>query len=160
MYVLWDIIDDTIKRKANASDASAFADICGCFPSQGMSSPILSLWCTQRLTGTPRAIVWGVIWLVQALIMFAAAIIIGLVAFKVCCVYRGSSTRTIIDECLATAIGEPTSLGCAPRVARTRRAELRDGTGSTSRNDGCRAASCHVGLGRVVVTTAGWSGDT
>jgi hypothetical protein len=27
--------DDTIARKVNASDASAFAKICGCFPSQG-----------------------------------------------------------------------------------------------------------------------------
>lgn len=29
------ILDDTIARKVNASDASAFAKICGCFPSQG-----------------------------------------------------------------------------------------------------------------------------
>jgi hypothetical protein len=28
--------DDTIARKVNTSDASAFAKICGCFPSQGM----------------------------------------------------------------------------------------------------------------------------
>lgn len=28
-------VDDTIARKVNASDASAFAKICGCFPSQG-----------------------------------------------------------------------------------------------------------------------------
>lgn len=35
MYALWDIVDDTIARKANGSDASAFADICGCFPSRG-----------------------------------------------------------------------------------------------------------------------------
>ena len=27
--------DDTIARKVNSSDASAFAKICGCFPSQG-----------------------------------------------------------------------------------------------------------------------------
>ncbi|KAK0442858.1 peptidase M50B-like-domain-containing protein [Armillaria borealis] len=35
MYVLWDVIDDTIARKVNTSDASAFAKVCGCFPSQG-----------------------------------------------------------------------------------------------------------------------------
>jgi hypothetical protein len=51
MYVLWDIIgsfhsrlceiyllsasDDTIARKVNSSDASAFARVCGCCPSQG-----------------------------------------------------------------------------------------------------------------------------
>ncbi|TDL18475.1 hypothetical protein BD410DRAFT_774923 [Rickenella mellea] len=60
MYVLWDVIDDTIARKVNASDASAFAHICGCCPSQ----------------------VWGVIWLIQAFIFFALGIIVGLVAFK------------------------------------------------------------------------------
>ncbi|EMD34348.1 hypothetical protein CERSUDRAFT_86471 [Gelatoporia subvermispora B] len=60
LYVLWDIIDDTIERKVNGSDASAFAKICGCCPSQ----------------------VWGVIWLIEAICLFAAGIIIGLVAFK------------------------------------------------------------------------------
>ncbi|KAI0062001.1 hypothetical protein BV25DRAFT_1825868 [Artomyces pyxidatus] len=60
LYVLWDVIDDTIARKVNTSDASAFADICGCCPSQ----------------------VWGVIWLIIAFAFFAAGIIVGLVAFK------------------------------------------------------------------------------
>ncbi|KAJ6606538.1 peptidase M50B-like-domain-containing protein [Mycena vulgaris] len=60
MYVLWDVIDDTIARKVNSSDAYAFSRICGCFPSQ----------------------VWGVIWLLQALIFFAAGVLVGLVAFK------------------------------------------------------------------------------
>jgi len=60
MYVLWDVIDDTIARKVNSSDASAFSRICGCFPSQ----------------------VWGVIWLINAFIFFAAGVLVGLVAFK------------------------------------------------------------------------------
>ncbi|EEB95704.1 hypothetical protein MPER_05284, partial [Moniliophthora perniciosa FA553] len=60
MYVLWDVIDDTIARKVNTSDASVFAKICGCFPSQ----------------------VWGVIWLIQAFVFFALGVIVGLVAFK------------------------------------------------------------------------------
>jgi len=60
LYCVWDIIDDTIARKINSSDASAFAKICGCCPSQ----------------------VWGVIWLIQALIFFALGVIVGLVAFK------------------------------------------------------------------------------
>jgi hypothetical protein len=60
LYVLWDVIDDTIARKVNASDASAFAKICGCFPSQ----------------------VWGVIWLVVAFLFFIAGILVGIVAFK------------------------------------------------------------------------------
>jgi len=60
MYVLWDTIDDTIKRKVNTSDASVFAEICGCCPSQ----------------------VWGVIWLIIAFMFFAAGVIVGLVVFK------------------------------------------------------------------------------
>jgi hypothetical protein len=53
MYALWDVVgkchplvesvhinfqcaDDTITRKVNSSDASQFAKICGCFPSQGI----------------------------------------------------------------------------------------------------------------------------
>ncbi|KAJ7261373.1 peptidase M50B-like-domain-containing protein [Mycena haematopus] len=60
MYVLWDVIDDTIARKVNSSDASAFAKICGCFPSQ----------------------VWGVIWLLVAFIFFACGVLVGLAAFK------------------------------------------------------------------------------
>ncbi|KAI0831651.1 peptidase M50B-like-domain-containing protein [Trametes gibbosa] len=60
MYVLWDVVDDTVARKVNGSDASSFADICGCCPSQ----------------------VWGVIWLIQAFAFFAAGIIVGIVVFK------------------------------------------------------------------------------
>jgi len=60
LYVVWDVIDDTITRKVNASDASAFAHVCGCCPSQ----------------------VWGVLWLVIAIIFFAAGVLVGLVAFK------------------------------------------------------------------------------
>lgn len=60
LYVLWDVIDDTIARKVNSSDASAFAHICGCCPSQ----------------------VWGVIWLIIAFGFFAGGILVGLVAFK------------------------------------------------------------------------------
>ena len=60
MYVLWDVVgvssiflpffhpyphynslllDDTIARKVNGSDASSFAEICGCCPSQGNNRP-------------------------------------------------------------------------------------------------------------------------
>jgi len=60
LYVIWDVIDDTIARKVNASDASAFAHICGCCPSQ----------------------VWGVLWLIIAIIYFAAGVLVGIVAFK------------------------------------------------------------------------------
>jgi len=60
LYALWDVIDDTIARKVNASDASAFAKICGCFPSQ----------------------VWGAIWLAIAFIFFILGILVGLAAFK------------------------------------------------------------------------------
>ncbi|CAL1703338.1 unnamed protein product [Somion occarium] len=60
LYVLWDIVDDTISRKVNGSDASSFAKICGCCPSQ----------------------VWGVLWLLEAFAFFAGGILVGLVAFK------------------------------------------------------------------------------
>jgi len=60
MYVLWDVIDDTIARKVNGSDAYSFSEICGCCPSR----------------------VWGVIWLIQAFVFFAGGILVGLVAFK------------------------------------------------------------------------------
>ncbi|KAJ3827889.1 peptidase M50B-like-domain-containing protein [Lentinula raphanica] len=60
MYCLWDIIDDTISRKVNSSDASQFAKICGCCPSQ----------------------VWGVLWLFISLIFFIAGVLVGLAAFK------------------------------------------------------------------------------
>jgi len=60
LYAIWDIIDDTVARKVNSSDASHFAEICGCFPSR----------------------VWGVIWTLQALIFMAAGLLVGIVAFK------------------------------------------------------------------------------
>jgi len=60
LYCVWDVIDDTVARKVNKSDASEFARICKCCPSR----------------------VWGVIWTVQAIIYFALGIIIGLLAFK------------------------------------------------------------------------------
>ncbi|KAF8471569.1 peptidase M50B-like-domain-containing protein [Russula ochroleuca] len=60
LYVLWDVIDDTIARKVNASDATAFAKIYGCFPSQ----------------------VWGVIWLIIAFMFFILGGLVGIIAFK------------------------------------------------------------------------------
>ncbi|CAD6887273.1 unnamed protein product [Tilletia controversa] len=60
MYSVWDIIDDTISRKVNESDASAFAREIGIFPPQ----------------------VWGVIWLFISIGFFAAGILVGIAAFK------------------------------------------------------------------------------
>ncbi|KAJ9115615.1 hypothetical protein QFC20_000940 [Naganishia adeliensis] len=57
---MWDIIDDTIARKLNSSDASEFAEMIGFFG--------------------PR--VWGFIWLFNSALFFAAGILIGLAAFK------------------------------------------------------------------------------
>jgi len=74
MYVLWDVIDDTIRRKVNNSDASAFADICGCCPSR----------------------VWGVIWLIVAFIFFGAGIIVGLAAFKESAAEQKSEAETFL----------------------------------------------------------------
>ncbi|RXW21810.1 hypothetical protein EST38_g4038 [Candolleomyces aberdarensis] len=60
MYVLWDVVDDTLARKVNSSDASVFADRYGCCPSR----------------------VWGFVWLIVAFIFFGLGILVGLVAFK------------------------------------------------------------------------------
>ncbi len=40
------------------------------------------------------SLVWGVIWLIQAFAFFAAGIIIGLVAFKVCTPFRPPLSRS------------------------------------------------------------------
>ncbi|KAL1947254.1 hypothetical protein VTO73DRAFT_14215 [Trametes versicolor] len=87
MYVLWDVVDDTIARKVNGSDASAFAEICGCCPSQ----------------------VWGVIWLIQAFAFFAAGIVIGLVAFK----QSAAQQKTDSEHFLPV----PGSSGALPQLA-------------------------------------------
>lgn len=122
MYVLWDIIDDTIKRKANASDASAFADICGCFPPQGV---ILSFIVNIGQYLMDRAYeVWGIIWLLQAIIMFAAGVIIGLVAFKVR-TYTQFHPFTDTKRHNFPAISISTSCRCSPHLTRARRTERR-----------------------------------
>jgi hypothetical protein len=80
--------DDTIARKVNASDASAFAKICGCFPSQGKPNNTLfervraDRW--HPFSQISKNKVWGVIWLIIAFIFFICGILVGLVAFKVC----------------------------------------------------------------------------
>ncbi len=76
-------VDDTIARKVNASDASAFAKICGCFPSQGKRNiPYLSE-NVLIVKHSSQKQVWGVIWLVIAFIFFILGILVGIVAFKV-----------------------------------------------------------------------------
>ncbi|ORY23422.1 peptidase M50B-like-domain-containing protein [Naematelia encephala] len=59
-YAIWDIVDDTLSRKVNTSDASEYARIVGC--------------CGSRF--------WGAFWLVQASIFFAASLLVGIAAFK------------------------------------------------------------------------------
>ncbi|KIM55207.1 hypothetical protein SCLCIDRAFT_1221350 [Scleroderma citrinum Foug A] len=86
LYVLWDVIDDTIARKVNNSDASAFARICGCFPSQ----------------------VWGVIWLIIAILFFAAGVLVGLVAFKQSAAQQKQDASTFLPV--------PGSSGATPGV--------------------------------------------
>lgn len=60
MYALWDIVDDTISRKVNTSDATVFAKQFGCCPPQ----------------------VWGVIWLLIAFVFFGLGVLVGIAAFK------------------------------------------------------------------------------
>ncbi|KAJ1915648.1 hypothetical protein H4219_004218 [Mycoemilia scoparia] len=59
MYSLWDIIDDLVLRKVNSSDATRFAK---------------KLHCSAHLC--------GVFWFLISAVFFAAAIILGIVAFK------------------------------------------------------------------------------
>ena len=74
------VLDDTVARKVNSSDASEFARICKCCPSRGKVPHVIQLLCPITW---PFSLVWGFIWLVQAIIYFALGIIIGLLAFKV-----------------------------------------------------------------------------
>jgi len=60
MYSIWDIIDDTLARKVNESDASKFAEVCGCCGSQ----------------------VWGLFWLLVSFTYFVLGILVGIAAFK------------------------------------------------------------------------------
>jgi preprotein translocase subunit SecG len=59
-YSVWDIMDDLVMRKVNESDASKFAHIYGCCPSQ----------------------VWGFIWLIISLLFLIIGVLAGLLAFK------------------------------------------------------------------------------
>ncbi|KAJ1883445.1 hypothetical protein H4R99_000754 [Coemansia sp. RSA 1722] len=59
LYVLWDIVDDTVRRKVNDSDATKFA---------------------QRTHTSSRCC--GVLWLLIALIFLVAAILLGLAFLK------------------------------------------------------------------------------
>jgi len=70
MYSIWDIIDDTLSRTVNESDASRFAEVCGCCPSQ----------------------VWGVFWLAISFIFFILGILVGVVAFKESAAQQAAST--------------------------------------------------------------------
>ncbi|WFD31387.1 hypothetical protein MSPP1_002422 [Malassezia sp. CBS 17886] len=60
LYSVWDICDDLIFRKVNESDATAFAQVVGCFPPQ----------------------VWGVVWLLVSVAFFVGGILVGIVLFK------------------------------------------------------------------------------
>ena len=62
------MIDDTIARKVNSSDASHFAEICGCFPSRvgciAKRELELTNWLTTMFFCNWIRQVWGVIWLI------------------------------------------------------------------------------------------------
>lgn len=104
MYAVWDtvgqlgwnigsgifaefhVLDDTVLRKVNESDASQFARICGCFPSQGKSHILHNRGCpiTQVFFFFCFfCLVWGVIWFFVAVIFFALGVLVGLAVFKV-----------------------------------------------------------------------------
>ena len=81
MYVLWDISDDTLRRKVNTSDASEFARICGGCGSR-RTSFVTPFPFPKLMIDDP--LVWGAVWLIVAIVFFALGILVGLVAFKVC----------------------------------------------------------------------------
>ena len=60
LYSTWDIVEDLVLRKVNASDATQFAKLCNCCPAQ----------------------VWGAIWMLVSLAFITAAILGALYAFK------------------------------------------------------------------------------
>jgi hypothetical protein len=118
--------DDTIARKVNTSDASAFAKICGCFPSQGtlIIAPFLPAWhvlTAERFFSK----VWGVIWLVIAFIFFLLGIMVGILAFKVrhhpkyAVLLLSFTLLTVACDC-CVAIGGPAREGCRALLARAR----------------------------------------
>ncbi|KAI9632454.1 peptidase M50B-like-domain-containing protein [Dioszegia hungarica] len=59
-YTIWDIVDDTLARKVNSSDASEYANLIGC--------------CSSRF--------WGAFWLLQSILFFGAGLMVGLAVFK------------------------------------------------------------------------------
>lgn len=59
LYSAWDICDDLILRKVNESDASAFARLVGCCPSQ----------------------VWGIVWLLISFAFFVGGILYVLITY-------------------------------------------------------------------------------
>ncbi|KAJ1310473.1 hypothetical protein OPQ81_007206 [Rhizoctonia solani] len=80
MYALWDIIDDTIARKVNTSDAAVFAKQFGCCPAQ----------------------VWGVIWLLIAFVFFACGVLVGIAAFKDTAAEQAAASCLSLDFAPAT----------------------------------------------------------
>ena len=106
VVTLHSIPDDTIARKVNTSDASAFARICGCCSARG-NHP--SSCFSYRYSRKPCDAVWGVIWLIQAFIFFALGVLVGLVSFKVCFTLLWCDTafiRTFLLEISSRAAGD------------------------------------------------------
>ncbi|WVF67071.1 hypothetical protein IAT40_001815 [Kwoniella sp. CBS 6097] len=60
LYAIWDIVDDTLARKVNTSDASEYANLIGC--------------CGSRF--------WGAFWLIISCCFFVAGILVGIAVFK------------------------------------------------------------------------------
>ena len=104
--------DDTIARKVNASDASAFARICGCCPAQGPLHFPFPIFLHRSLFSINYHSVWGVIWLIQALIFFALGIIVGLVAFKVHSIHSLPPSSSLTLPKPTPGIGRTAEIRC------------------------------------------------
>ncbi|KAG8732731.1 pre-mRNA-splicing factor cwc22, partial [Ceratobasidium sp. 423] len=99
MYALWDIIDDTIARKVNTSDAAVFAKQFGCCPAQ----------------------VWGVVWLLIAFVFFACGVLVGIAAFKDTAAEQAAASKTELSGSRSRSRTRSPKRSSSPPRARQRR---------------------------------------
>nr|XP_031863112.1 uncharacterized protein CI109_001590 [Kwoniella shandongensis]KAA5530184.1 hypothetical protein CI109_001590 [Kwoniella shandongensis] len=80
-YAIWDIVDDTLARKVNTSDASEYANIIGCCGSRFWGEVDELFNCDPTLSSQAFTSP-GAFWLIIACCFFVAGILVGIAAFK------------------------------------------------------------------------------
>ncbi|GFZ42734.1 hypothetical protein JCM24511_00452 [Saitozyma sp. JCM 24511] len=85
--IVWDIIDDTLDRKVNTSDASEYANMIGCCGSRFWGESTTSLVVSDDKASEVRRHAdvhppSGAFWLLISVVFFAAGILVGIAAFK------------------------------------------------------------------------------